>query len=169
MFRICFDASVHQGDYAVETTANTVTTTYDYPELNNTTSSDEDNIVAAAVATVTEKYILAADLAAAVAEDRDMTIISVRSADIYAVGHIPGAINIAMDDLLDNLDQIDPDAPIYLYCYTGHNAGQAVAVLNMLGYDAYSVKYGMCSWSSDPDVAVYCFDASTAEGYDVEQ
>jgi rhodanese-related sulfurtransferase len=164
----CFNASAHQGNYNVETTVNTVTTSYDYPELNNTTSNDEDDIIAAAVAAVADKYILASDLNIKIAEEEEMTIISVRSADVYADGHIPGAINIAMDDLLDNLDQIDPDAPVYLYCYTGHNAGQAVAILNLLGYDAYSLKYGYCSWS--PDNALYCYDASADQSdYEVEQ
>jgi len=163
----CFDATRDQGDYTVETTANTVSTSYDYPELDNTTSSDEGEIVEAAVATVTAKYITAADLNLKIAEDEDMTIISVRSADAYAAGHIPGAINISMDDLLDNLDKIDPDAPVYVYCYTGHSAGQAVAMLRMLGYDAYSLKYGYCSWSSVN--ASGCFDASAHQSdYDVE-
>jgi rhodanese-related sulfurtransferase len=74
-----------------------------------------------------------------------------------------------MDDLLNSLDQINPDAPVYVYCYTGHNAGQAMAILNMLGYDAYSLKFGMCSWSSDPDVNHgSCYDASTVTNYEVE-
>ncbi|HEY41421.1 MAG TPA: rhodanese-like domain-containing protein [Dehalococcoidia bacterium] len=165
----CFNASRDQGDYAVETTANTVTTSYDYPELDNTTSSDEDTIIEAAAATVSPSYITAADLNLKIAEEEDMTIISCRSAADYAAGHIPGAINIGIDSLLDNLDKIDPDAPVYVYCYTGHTAGQAAALLQMLGYDAYSLKFGMCSWTSDPAVHMNkCFNASTVTGYDVE-
>ncbi len=162
----CFDASRDQGDYTVETTVNTVTTTYDYPELDNTTSSNEDTIILEAVKTVSPKFITAADLNLKIAEGEDMTIISVRAADVYAVGHIPGAINIQMDDLLNSLDKIDPDAPVYVYCYTGHNAGQAMAILNMLGYDAYSLKYGYCSWSSVN--ASSCYDASTVTDYPIE-
>jgi rhodanese-related sulfurtransferase len=98
-----------------------------------------------------------------------MTIVSVRSADHYAAGHIPGAINIGLDSLADNLNKLDPDEPVYVYCYTGHSAAQATAVLQMLGYDAYSLKFGMCSWSSDPAInAGKCFDSSTVTGYDVE-
>jgi rhodanese-related sulfurtransferase len=165
----CFDASRDQGDYTVETTANTVTTSYDYPELENTTSNDEDTIILEAVKAVSPKYILASDLNLKIAEDEDMTIISCRSATDYAAGHIPGAINIGIADLIDNLDKIDPDSPVYVYCYTGHTAGQAASLLNLLGYDAYSVKFGMCSWSSDPAVNMNkCFDASTVTGYDVE-
>jgi len=164
-----FDPASHQGDYSVETTANTITDTFDFPELENTASSDADDIVEAAVKTVTTKYITAADLQIKIAEDEDMTIISVRSADDYAAGHIPGAINFGLSSLADNLGKINPDAPVYVYCYTGHSAAQAVALLNMLGYDAYSLKFGMCSWSSDAAVNMgKCFDATTVQGYDVE-
>jgi rhodanese-related sulfurtransferase len=164
-----FDSISHQVDYAVETTADTASMKYDYPELDNTTSSSESAIIEAAAETVSPKYITAADLKMKIAEGEDMTIISVRSAADYASGHIPGAINLSLTDLADNLDQIDPDSPVYVYCYTGHSSAQAVALLQMLGYDAYSLKFGMCSWSSDPVVnAGKCFDASTVQGYKVE-
>jgi rhodanese-related sulfurtransferase len=163
-----FDPTTSQGDYDVETTANTPGT-YSYPTLENTTSSNEADIVLAAAKTVTPKYITAADLNMKIAEGEDMTILSVRSAEQYAKGHIPGAINIGMDNLASNLNKLDPDNPVYVYCYTGHNAGQAAAVLQMLGYDAYSLKFGMCSWSSDPEInAGACFDPSTAASYDTE-
>jgi len=165
-----FNPEVDQSDYQVETTANVPTETYDFPELDNTTSSDTDDIIEAAAATVSPKYIPATDLNMKIAEGEDMTIISCRSAEHYATGHIPGAINIGLTSLADNLDKIDPDAPVYVYCYTGHTAAQATALLNMLGYDAYSLKFGMCSWSSDPAInAGKCFDATTVVGYQVEQ
>ena len=85
-------------------------------------------------------------------------------------GHIPGAINMGLSGLVDNLDKIDPDAPVYVYCYTGHSAAQGAALLQMLGYDAYSLKFGMCSWSSDTAVNMgKCFDAASVQGYEVEQ
>lgn len=165
-----FDPATAQGDYNVETTANTATGSYDYPELDNTSSSDEDDIIEAAAKTVTTKYISANDLNMKIAEDEDMTIISFRSASDYATGHIPGAINIPLASLADNLDKIDPDSPVYVYCYTGHSAAQAAALLNMLGYDAYSLTFGMCSWSSDTTInAGKCFDASTVQDYEVEK
>ena len=164
-----FDPATSQGDYTVETTANQASGTYDFPELENTTSSDTDDIIEAAVKTVSTKYITAADLQIKIAEDEDMTIISIRNADDYAAGHIPGAINFGLTSLVDNLSKIDPDLPVYVYCYSGHSAAQAVALLNMLGYDTYSLKFGMCSWSSDAAINMgKCFDATTVQGYDVE-
>jgi rhodanese-related sulfurtransferase len=164
-----FDPASSQGSYKVETTPNTPGS-YDYPDLDNTTSNNADDIIAAAGATVSPKYITAADLHMKIAEGDDMTIVSIRSADDYAAGHVPGAINISLGSLADNLDAIDPDETVYVYCYTGQSAAQAVALLQMLGYDAYSLKFGMCGWSSDPAVnAGKCFDSSTVGGYDTEK
>ena len=124
----------------------------------------------AAAATVAPKYITASDLNMKIAEGEDMTILSVRSADHYAAGHIPGAINIGLGALADNLNKLDPDAPVYVYCYTGHSAAKAAALLQMLGYDAYSLKFGMCSWSDNPTAnAGKCFDATGVQGYEVEK
>lgn len=164
-----FNPAVHQGTYRVETTANAATGTYALPELDNTASTDTDEILQAAVGTVSPKYITASDLSMKIAEEEDMTIISVRSAEHYAVGHIPGAINIGLDNLADGLNKIDPDAPVYVYCYTGHSAAQAAALLNLLGYNAYSLTFGMCSCTADVTVNMdKCFDASGVQGYGVE-
>lgn len=164
-----FDPATSQGDYATETTANTGGS-YDMPVIDNTTSNDDAEILKAAALTVSPKYITASDLNLKIAEGEDMTIISCRSADDYANGHIPGAINITLGTLMDNLTKIDPDNPVYCYCYTGHTAAQMASVLQMLGYDAYSLKFGMCGWSSDSAInAGKCFNPDSAAGYATEQ
>ena len=163
-----FDPATSQGNYNTETTANPGGS-YGMPVLDNTASSNDADIVLAAAKTVSPKYITAADLNMKIAEGEDMTIISCRSADDYAKGHIPGAVNIGLTALVDNLSKINPDAPVYVYCYTGHSAAQATALLQMLGYDAYSLKFGMCGWSSDPAInAGKCFNPDSAAGYATE-
>jgi rhodanese-related sulfurtransferase len=163
-----FNPETDQGSFSTETTAN-AGGSYGMPVLNNTASSDDAEIILAAAKTVSPKYITAADLNMKIAEDEDMTIISIRSAELYAGGHIPGAINIAIGSLVDNLDKINPDAPVYVYCWTGHSAAQATALLQMLGYDAYSLKFGMCGWSDDPAInAGACFDVASVAGYATE-
>ena len=164
-----FNPEAHQGDNKVETVAN-AGGSYSLPKLENTASTDAAEIVKAAAATVSPKYITAADLNMKIAEGEDMTVVSVRAADHYAAGHIPGAINIGLGALTDNLNKLNPDAPVYVYCYTGHSAAQATAVLQVLGYDAYSLKFGMCSWTSDTAVNMdKCYKAASAAGYDVEK
>jgi rhodanese-related sulfurtransferase len=156
--------------YDTETTPNSGGS-YALPVLDNTSSSDEDEIIKAAALTVEPKFISAADLNIKIAEGEDMTILSVRKADAYAAGHIPGAINAAYGpDIVNALSQLDPDSPVYVYCYTGHTGSQATALLQMLGYDAYNVSFGMCGWSDDPAATMgTCFTPEMCMGYETEQ
>ncbi len=164
-----FDPATSQGSYETETTSN-AGGSYALPELENTTSNNENDIIKAAAVKVSPKFIAAKDLNLKIAEGEEMTVISVRAAADYAVGHIPGAINIGMSSLIANLNKINPDEPVYVYCYTGHSAAQTAALLQMLGYDAYSISFGMCGWTSDTAVNMgKCFDSSTAGNYSIEK
>jgi len=144
---------------AVEMTANTLTTQYELPDLEVSTSNDPAEIVqAAAQRWLDEAYPTPIITASALYDELndgnaadDPLIISVRSSTDYAAGHIPGAVNFSRDDLqeLSNLQLLDPDRDIVVYCYTGHSGGQATVMLLMLGYDAKNLKYGMMDWNVD--------------------
>jgi rhodanese-related sulfurtransferase len=60
-------------------------------------------------------------------------------------GHIPGAFqftpyaSLGAGQMLNNLPT---DMPIVVYCWTGQHSSQVTAYLNMLGYEAYSLKFG---------------------------
>lgn len=71
-------------------------------------------------------------------------ILSIRQAKDYDTEHIKGAFNAAWgEDLSAKIAMLPKDKPVYLYCYTGQTAGQAVAIMNMLGIEAYSLKGGI--------------------------
>ena len=61
------------------------------------------------------------------------------------LGHIPGAFqftpnaSLAITQMLENLPT---DKQIVVYCWTGQHSSQVTAYLNMLGYDAVSLKFG---------------------------
>jgi len=92
--------------------------------------------------------------------ENDPYIISLRSAEDYAKGHVPGAVNMSVKTLFtaDNLATIPSDKDVVVICYTGQTAGQATAGLSMLGYEAYSLLFGMSSWTTDPEVFVKRFN-----------
>jgi rhodanese-related sulfurtransferase len=72
-----------------------------------------------------------------------MFILDIRQPDVYAKGHIKGAVNLPFGTAIsDNLDKLPKDKPIMLYCYTGQTAGQAVALLNTAGFNVKSVNLG---------------------------
>ncbi|GAA5201626.1 hypothetical protein GCM10023322_81980 [Rugosimonospora acidiphila] len=68
-----------------------------------------------------------------------------RTPEAYASGHIPGAKNVWMKDLLSEeaLAQLPADRTIVVCCWVGHTASQVLTVLQLLGYDAVGLKYGM--------------------------
>ncbi|MCP5514843.1 MAG: sulfurtransferase [Spirochaetales bacterium] len=78
------------------------------------------------------------------AKDKSAVFVSIRRAEDYAKGHIEGAINIPFASGMDSSFQSLPsDKKIIIYCYSGQTAGQTVAALRLLGYDAVSLKGGM--------------------------
>jgi rhodanese-related sulfurtransferase len=87
--------------------------------------------------------------------DNDPFILSVRSPEDYAKGHIPGAINIPWREVAkeENLAKLPKDRQIAVYCYTGQISSQITAILNMLGYDAVNLKFGMTSWTLNRSIA----------------
>ncbi|OQY26045.1 MAG: hypothetical protein B6I34_00775 [Anaerolineaceae bacterium 4572_32.1] len=90
----------------------------------------------------------------------DPFILSVRKAEHYAAGHIPGAVNISAGALFseENLATLPTDKQIVVYCYTGQTASQVTSALNMLGYDAANLKFGF----GDKQIVVYCYTGHTA-------
>jgi rhodanese-related sulfurtransferase len=84
----------------------------------------------------------------------DPFIVSVRSPDHYALGHIPGAINIPWTQIAkpESLAQLPTDQQIVVYCYTGHTGQAAATVLKNLGYDVVNLKFGMMGWTQNDEV-----------------
>lgn len=81
----------------------------------------------------------------------DYIILDVRRADEFAVGHIPGAINIANEDIVstepDGLP--DKDQTIYIYCRSGNRSRQAAAKLAAMGYTNIIEFGGILDWTGD--------------------
>ncbi len=64
----------------------------------------------------------------------------------YKLGHIPTAIQYTPRESLKrevDLKTLPVDKPIVVYCYTGQTAAYITAYLRIIGYDAYSLKYGV--------------------------
>jgi len=74
-------------------------------------------------------------------------ILDIRAADKFAVGHIEGATNTSLGNILDAAK--NTSKPILVVCYTGQSASHAVIALRLSGYlDAKVLKFGMSGWAA---------------------
>ncbi len=104
----------------------------DYYATLNADESTKSNIIAASAA----KDNLDAS-------EGEIVVVSIRKASDFEDKHIEGAINIPYGKgMQENFSQLPKDKQLYVYCYSGQTAGQTVAILKLLGYDAASVKSG---------------------------
>ncbi len=78
-------------------------------------------------------------------------ILDVRRADEYTEGHIPGAINVANEDIgaeqpaeLPDLDRV-----IFVYCRSGRRSKEASAKLAALGYTNIFEIGGILDWDGE--------------------
>jgi rhodanese-related sulfurtransferase len=84
----------------------------------------------------------------------DPYIIDWRGSGDYNFRHIKGAVNISLGDLITKIDDgtIPADQTIVNVCYSGQTASVATATLNLLGYDATNLKFGMCYVTDDTNL-----------------
>ena len=89
-------------------------------------------------------------------DSNDPFILSVRSPEHYALGHVAGAYNIPWKEVAntDHLAMLPTDQQIVAYCYTGHTGQVAATTLGLLGYDVTNLKFGMMGWTDDDEVLV---------------
>lgn len=134
---------------SLETTANTTTQTYDYPEVD-TGETTLAGIIAAQLDDAAEFQIGAAEV---FADPSQYFIVNYWPADQYAdPGHIAGAYQFTPKTSLlttSTLNLLPTDQTIVVYCYTSQTSSQVVAYLRLLGYDAKSLKFGIEGFAHD--------------------
>ena len=131
-----------------ETTANdfpTAAAAQVKPEIKAAIAAYYDGL-ATVKGTTYANYKISEDDAKKLLDTKDASamFLSVRKAEDYVKGHIEGAINIPFGKGMEQqFNMLPKDKKIVVYCYTGQTAGQVVAGLRLLGYDAVSMHSGM--------------------------
>jgi rhodanese-related sulfurtransferase/DNA-binding transcriptional ArsR family regulator len=80
-----------------------------------------------------------------------VTILDVRPADEFAIGHIPGALNVTLGDIDRISPTLSPRTEIIVYCRGPYciYAHQVVAVLLKLGFNARRLDGGLPEWREE--------------------
>ena len=69
-------------------------------------------------------------------------LVDVRTPQEFAAGHIPGAVNIPVDDLRSRLGELPRDREIAAYCQVGQRGYLATRILRQAGFQAANVGGG---------------------------
>lgn len=94
------------------------------------------------------RKISAADAKARIDSGDDIIILDVRTQEEFNEGHIPGAILIPNETILDEQPALLPDldAEILIYCRSGNRSAQAANKLIAMGYTDVVDFGGIIDW-----------------------
>ncbi len=79
--------------------------------------------------------------------DSATVVIDVRTPEEYAAGHIPGALNIAFDQVAVHISEVEAPHGVVLYCMLGPRARKGEAALLAAGYTSVlHLEGGLAAW-----------------------
>ena len=76
-------------------------------------------------------------------------LLDVREPDEYRAGHIPGSINLPVNDVASRAAAVLPDkaASVYVYCLSGARSSRAVTALKAAGFSNVTNVGGIRAYS----------------------
>lgn len=95
------------------------------------------------------------ELSERLADGERPRLIDVREQWEWDLGHIEGAEHIPLAKLPSQLDQLNPQEEVVVYCRSGGRSGRAVAHMREQGFaNARNMLGGILRWSSDVDPSI---------------
>lgn len=86
----------------------------------------------------------------------DIQLIDVREDYEVAIARIPNAIHIPMNQILNRMDEIDPERETVVHCKGGGRSARVIDVLQRSGFKGKlaNLKGGILGWSNEVDPTV---------------
>ncbi len=78
-------------------------------------------------------------------------LVDVRTAEEYAEGHIPNAVNIDVSspDFVEKVSTLDKNRTVALYCRSGRRSKRAAELVVNLGFKVVELDGGIISWQGE--------------------
>lgn len=73
-------------------------------------------------------------------------VVDVRSPEEYAAGHVPGAVNIPLEQVESRRADFASDTPMHVICQSGGRSMKASEMLAAAGVQTLSVAGGTKGW-----------------------
>lgn len=86
----------------------------------------------------------------------DIQLIDVREDSEVAIARIPNAIHIPMNQILNRVDEIDPERETVVHCKGGGRSARVIDALQRSGFEGKlaNLKGGILGWSNEVDPTV---------------
>ena len=75
--------------------------------------------------------------------DSEGLLVDVRSEEVFKKGHLPMAVNLPFEEIMNEKFDIEAIEKVFLYCDTGSTSMLAAKKLDSVGIHAYSVVGGI--------------------------
>jgi rhodanese-related sulfurtransferase len=82
------------------------------------------------------------DAAATASANGRPLLVDVRTPQEYAGGHIPGAVNVPVDELRSRLSELPRDRELAVYCQVGQRGYLATRILAQAGFEVANLGGG---------------------------
>ncbi|MGW0037926.1 rhodanese-like domain-containing protein [Gordonia sp. NPDC003376] len=79
-------------------------------------------------------------------DDADRLLLDVREDDEWDAGHVRGAVHIPLGEVPSRIEEIDPDAELFVICHSSGRSMRVLAYLERIGYPGTCVEGGMLAW-----------------------
>jgi rhodanese-related sulfurtransferase len=105
-----------------------------------------------------QSAVFAAELQRRMQAGEALFLLDVRDVVSFGKGHLAGSVNIPIEVLFQEevVEALPYDGtPIIVICTNGHTSSLAAGVLGTMGYNAYSLRFGMIGWARSTQVKVF--------------
>jgi rhodanese-related sulfurtransferase len=86
----------------------------------------------------------------------DIQLVDVREDQEVAIASLPNAIHIPLGQVLDRMNELDPNRETVVHCKMGGRSARAIEALQRSGYSGklINLKGGIIGWSNEVDPSV---------------
>lgn len=83
----------------------------------------------------------------------EVQLVDVRTAEEFAEGYIPGAVNMDVNgaSFAAEIATLDPARPVALYCRSGRRSKLAAEQVVKAGFEVVELDGGILSWTGDKE------------------
>lgn len=92
-----------------------------------------------------------AEFKAKMTQEKNAQLVDVRTPQEFAAGHIDGALNINFlgEDFATQIQKLDKNRPVLLYCKSGVRSSKAASAMEQMGFkEMYNLDGGYLAWAA---------------------